>query len=358
MTTIVARLAAALESRLGPASPMTLVGLAQASGYGESTVRRLRHAETTHIHVAMLVALDQACVRFGLPGLMAEVLGGDVSLPVVAAGDLAMWFSERGEALHAPQGLRALAAAQLGLGRVEGDAAGYARRMLGWVGATLREDGTLLVEVERGAVEGAALARLREHAARHGQRVRRVVITLHQGDAAVSRDYARLGEALEALDRAAVMRPVVGQHLLVSAAEVPLSFDRLDAERRFLLDLPLDVHPGEVLAAASRCGMLDRTAMVRVGDDGSVRLLYAGDGVRIRADAVGREAGEMDDLVYGEALRRDMRRACAAGRSFTRVDLAAADAAARYTRSAIRAAGGVVVTTNLVDRAPPGSRVG
>ncbi len=356
MTTINAAVAAALAGRL--TAPVSVAALVHASGYSESTIRRLLNQAGTLVDVTMLMTLDEALARLGRPGLLAEVIGDGVMPVPVAAGDVALWVTERGEALHAPHGLRAMAVQVLGLDGVAGDAAAYARRVLGWIGVSLRDDGVLSIDLERGMVEAAGVTRLRDYALRHAAGVRRVVINMHQGPAAVTRDYAWLGAALDALDRATVSGPVVGQHLLVSARESALALDGLDPARRFLLDLPVDASSGEVLSAAARCGMLDRTAMVRVGDDGSVRLLYAGEGVRIRQDAVGREAGEMDDVVYGEALRRDMRRALDAGRSFTRVDLAAADARASYTRSAIRAAGGLVVTTNLVDAAPPGSRVG
>ncbi len=351
------RLAAALGKRVGPGTGISYKTLAHAIGRGATSVIGYVRGEQS-APIEAVAAMIGFFGRIGDATFTAEVFGDAAAAPA-AQGDDCRWLTERGEALAAPAGLRAKAATALGLPPGMGDEAGYARRALGWVGWTLRADGLLLVELERGIADPAAIARARDLAAAQRDRIRRVQVVTHQGDAVAARDYDWLGAALDALDRAGEVTAITAQPLVRRATETAVGLDHLDRQRRHLLDsCAIGAGIGDMLSASDRCGMLDRTALVRVGPDGSVRLLYAGEGVRIRSDAIGREASEMDDVVYGEALRRDMRRAAAAGRSFGRVELEADGIRASYTRLAIRGAGNIVLTANIVDAAPDGVRVG
>lgn len=334
-------------------SGLTNKALARAAGRTEDTVRNWLD-ETTVPNMDAADGIIAALVKAGCTDARDIVFG-----TAPAGGDTCCWLTERGEALAAPAGLRIFARDSLGLPADMGDEAAYARRALGWVAWTLRADGLLLIEVERGIVDPAAIARARDLAATQMDRIRRVRITTHQAGATATRDYDWLGAALDALDRASIVDGAIGQHLLRRAIEAPLSFDTIDPARRHLLEAcHVDAPAGEILAVAQRAGLGDRTAMVKVGDDGSARLLYAGPGVMIRPECIGREAGEMDDIVYGDALRRQMTAVANCGRAYTRVMLEAADARASYTRVALRAAGNIVVTANIVDTAPAGARVG
>ena len=351
------RLAAALGKRVGPGTGIPYKTLAHAIGRGVTSVIGYVRGEQS-APIEAVAAMIGFFSRIGDAAFGAEVFG-DAIAPAHRTGDDCRWLTERGEALAAPAGLRAMAGAALGLPPGMGDEAAYARRALGWVGWTLRADGLLLIEIERGMADPAAIARARDLAAAQRDSIRRVQIATHQGEAVATRDYDWLGAALDALDRAGAVTAIAAQPLVRRATETAVDLNALDRPRRHLFDACApDGNVGDMLEAAQRCGMLDRTALVRVGDDGAVRLLYAGDGVRIRPDAIGREAGEMDDIVYGQALRRDMVRAAAAGRSFTRVRLEADEISASYTRLAIRGAGGIVLTANVVDTAPSGVRVG
>ncbi len=327
--------------------------LARAAGRTEDTIRNWLD-ETSVPNMDAADGIIAALIKAGLADAREHVFG-----TAAPTGDACYWLTERGEALAAPAGLNAFVRDALALPPDMGDEAAYARRTLGWIGWTLRADGLLLIEIERGLVDPAAVARARDLAAGQVDRVKRVRITAHQAGASAARDYDWLPAALDALDRSAVLMPVVGQHLLRRAIEMPIALEAIDLARRHLLDAcRVDADAGEILAAAQRAGLGDRTAMVKVGDDGSARLLYAGPGVMIRPEAIGREAGEMDDIVYGDALRRQMQAVARCGRACTRVMLEADDARASYTRVALRGAGNIVVTANVVDAAPAGARVG
>lgn len=331
-------------------SGLTNKALARAAGRSEDTIANWL-AEITVPNMDAADGIVEALIKAGCADARSIVFG-----TAPAGGDSCWWLTERGEALAAPAGLRVFARDALGLPADMGDEAAYARRALGWVAWTLRADGLLLIEVERGIVDPAAVARARDLAAAQMDRVKRARVIIHQAGASVAREFDWLGAALDALDKAAV---TASHHFLRRAIEAPVSFDIIDPARRHVLEAcRVDAPAGEIMAAAHRAGLGDRIAMVKVGDDGSARLLYAGPEVMIRPECVGREAGEMDDIVYGSALRQQMHAAANCGRSFTRVMLEAADARASYTRASLRAEGRIVVTANIVDAAPEGARVG